>query len=83
MNYTRHQRDLMIVMMTEQITNLPAKTTADREIKYTITPAIIDLAKDCNEFEDKLNQVLAINESLRELIRDLTTPKHRGAGSLG
>lgn len=80
MVYNRYQRDLMIAMMTEQVSNMPALTTADREIKYTITPALIDLAKDCNELEDKLNQAHTVNETLRGVIKDLTNRSLAGGG---
>ena len=59
--------------MTETIINSPARTDADNEIKRTIAPAMIELAKDCNELEDKLNQVLAVNEALQKVIRDTAT----------
>lgn len=83
MVYNRYQRDLMIAMMTEQIANLPVKTTADREIKYTITPAIVDLASDCNELEDKLNQAHTVNETLQKVIRSVSNDKSMAGGGPG
>ena len=61
--------------MSVLIESYPANTDADKHIKNTIAPAIVELSKDCNTLEEKLNQALAINGELRKVIQDITASK--------
>lgn len=75
MKYDRMQRDMLIVFL-EMINETSSVRTPEEEyVSNTIIPAIVDLAQDCNELEDKLEQALAVNESLRQIIRDATNDR--------
>ena len=74
MEYNREQRDMLVAGMQVIANSKPASST-DRVVQHTIVPAMRDLAKDCNELEDKLNQALAINETLRDVIRSIASDK--------
>lgn len=83
MNFTRYQRDLMISQITSVVEAAPARSEVDREAATTIAPAIVDLAKDCNELEDRLNRALAVNEALQKVIRSISNDKDMSGGGPG
>ncbi len=83
MNFTRYQRDQMINQIPRAVEGAPGRSEADRQAAKTIAPTIVGLAVDCNELEDKLNQTLAINETLRRVIRDIASDRDMSGGGPG